>query len=130
MTELTATWGDWLGEYEWTHATTLTFRRPRSVEAARREVQRHLRDLAHRVKLKIAWFWVLELTHQGHVHVHALLDAPLSAATVRRSWQGGRAKVERYDPDRGWGYYITKEIGDSAVDCDISRRLPPNPTQR
>ena len=97
------------------------------MEAARREVQRHLRDLAHRVQREVAWFWVMELTHQGHVHVHALLDAPLSTAKVRQSWQSrqrGWAKVERYEPSRGWRYYITKEIGEAAVDWDISRRKP------
>ncbi len=121
MTELTAEWGDWLGEFEWTHATTLTFRRPHTVEAARRELQRHLRDLAHRAHSKVACFWAMERTHQGHVHIHALVDVPLSDAEVEQSWQKGRAKVERYDPDRGWRHYITKEIGDSAVAYDISR---------
>ena len=122
MTELTAAWGDWLGEFEWTHATTLTFRHPRTVEAARREVQRHLRDLAHRVQKKVDWFWTMERTHQGHVHIHTLVDAPLSAAEVRQSWKGGRAKVEPYEPDRGWRYYISKEIGDAVDDCDLSSR--------
>ena len=121
MTRLTAAWGDWLGEYKWTHASTLTFRGPRSLEAARRAVHRHLRDLARRVHRKVSWFWVMERTHQGHIHVHTLVDAPLSATQVRRSWQQGRAKVERYDRSRGWRHYITKEIGDAAVDWDISR---------
>ncbi len=31
MTELTTAWGDWLGDFEWTYASTLTFRTPRSL---------------------------------------------------------------------------------------------------
>jgi hypothetical protein len=124
MPDLRTAWGDWLGEYEWTHATTLTFRRPRTVEAARREVHRHLRDLARRVQRKVNWFWVMERTHRGRVHIHTLVDVPLSDAQVERSWQNGLAKVERYEPGRGWRYYITKEIGDAAIAYDISRRLP------
>ena len=122
MTELKAAWGDWLGTFQWTHATTLTFRSARTVEAAKREVQRHLRDLARRVRRSVGWFWVMELTHQGHIHVHTLVAAPLSTTKVKQSWQGGRAKVERYDPERGWSHYITKEIGEAAVDWDISQR--------
>ena len=124
MSKLTEAWGDWLGEFEWTHAATLTFRGPRTLEAARRAVQRHLRDLARRVHRKVSWFWVMERTHQGHIHIHALVDVPLTSANVRQSWQGGRAKVERYLPSRGWRYYITKEIDDAAVDWDISHRRP------
>ena len=79
-----------VGGHDWTHATTLTFRQPRTGEATRRAVQRHLRDLAHRVHGKVDWFWVVERTHRGHVHIHALVDARLSAAKVRQSWKGGR----------------------------------------
>ena len=125
MTELTAAWGDWLGDFAWTHASTLTFRDPHTLEAARRAVRRHLRDLARRAHHKVGWFWVLERTHRRHIHVHALVDAPLSPTKVRDSWQGGRAKVERYDPNRGWRHYITKEIGEAAVDWDISDRKTP-----
>ena len=121
MTKLTAAWGDWLGEYKWTHASTLTFRGPRGLAAARRAVQRHFRDLARRVHRKVPWFWVMERTHQGHIHVHTLIEVPLSSTKVRQSWQGGRAKVELYDSKRGWRHYITKEIGETAVDWDISR---------
>ena len=125
MTELTAAWGDWLGDFEWTHASTLTFRDPHTLEAARRTVRRHLRDLARRAHCKVEWFWIMERTYRGHVHVHSLVDTPLSAANVRESWQGGRAKVERYDPERGWRFYITKDIGEAADDWDISHRKTP-----
>ena len=68
----------------------------------------------------------MERTCHGHIHIHALVDTPLSAPKVRESWQGGRAKVERYDPERGWRHYITKDLGDAAVDWDLSphRKTP------
>ena len=122
MTELRTAWGDWLGEVPWTHASTLTFQSACSSAAARRAIGRHLRDLDRRAHRAVRFFWVIERTCQGHVHLHVLVDAPLSAAEIRRSWKGGRAKVQQYDPDRGWSYYITKEIGDTALDWDVSRR--------
>jgi len=125
MTRSTTAWGDWLGDFEWTHASTLTFRTPRSLEAAQRAVRRHLRDLARRAHCKVGWFWVMERTYNRHIHTHALLNTPLSAPQVRESWQGGRAQVERYDPSRGWRHYITKDIGEAADDWDISHRKTP-----
>ena len=62
----------------------------------------------------------MEATHRGHVHIHTLIDAPLTPNEVRRSWQGGRAKVERFDPSRCWRYYITKQMDGPAIDYDIS----------
>ena len=56
MIELKTAWGDWLGRMQWTHASTLTFREPRTMQAVRRAMQRHLRDLARRAHRKVAWF--------------------------------------------------------------------------
>ena len=48
----------------------------------------------------------VEPTHQGHAHAHAVLETDLSVVDVTLAWQRGRKQVERYDPSRGWRYYI------------------------
>ena len=114
-------WAGWLGRFEWTHALTLIFSQPASPAAARRAMQRFSRDLGRRDGKRVPWFFATEVTHTGYVHIHALVDTDLDGATVRSAWKPGQAKVETFDPDRGWRYYITKEIGESSLDWDIDR---------
>ena len=66
MTRLTAEWASGWGEFTWTHASTLTFRSPRSVESERHDLKRHLRDLARRAHRRVASFWVTETSTFTH----------------------------------------------------------------
>ena len=71
---------------------------------------------------RVPWCFVTEVTCTGHVHLNALVDTGLTRATIRAAWRPRRAKVELFDPGRGWRYYITKEIGSYCLDWDTDRR--------
>ena len=118
-------WAAWLGDFRWTHALTLTFRRQHGPTAARLALGRFFRDLGRRASSTVPWFFVLEQTHSGQLHAHALIQAELMPSEVKAAWQPGQSKVERFDPSRGWCPYITKEVGDGAVDWDISHKARP-----
>ena len=62
------------------------------------------------------------LTHPNILPLH---DSGEADGFLYYRHEGGRAKVERYDSERGWRFYITKEIGDAAVDWDISHQKTP-----
>lgn len=127
MSEYAQAWGRWLGDFRWTYAATLTSRRPMTPAAAAREMTRFLRDLGRRCRRRVPWFYAMERTCAGQVHIHALLDADLGMSSVKAAWQPGQSKVEAFDPARGWCYYITKDIGDRAVAWDIDRRASRQP---
>ena len=114
--------GNWLGEFVWSHAATLTFEDPPSADSAIRAVHRWLRDLCRRSQRRASWFFVMELTQVGAIHLHLLVNVDLSSDAMEQAWQPGFAKVDQYDPGRGWRHYIVKRVGGDLIDWDIDQK--------
>ena len=76
---------------------------------------------------RVPWFWVAEEHGSGQLHLHALVwgTAGLDIDYLRRSWEHGITKVERYDPLRGAAGYFSKTMGLERDAYDCSLRRPP-----
>jgi hypothetical protein len=86
-----------------------------------------LRNLARNAQRSTSWFYVVEPTAAGHLHVHALVWAAgrLTGGDLERAWRWGMTHVRRYDPAQGAALYVTKDILPRALEYNLSRRLPP-----
>ena len=110
-TDLIRATADFLGQFRVTHVATLTTRIDLSEERMHREFLRFRRDLERRSRTRVGWAMVMEYTHVGRVHIHAVLDVQrLSVQEIQRSWQPGFSKIQVFDPERGWLRYFAKEI--------------------
>ena len=119
---LRTTWGDWLGQTQWHHFATLTFRYRASEQSAVKQFMRWIRYLERRAQQRVDWFYAVERFASGAYHLHTLVHgtSSLEASALRKAWQCGRADASRYDPQRGATYYVTKKIGADVVGYDIS----------
>jgi len=110
-------WGDFLNEFEWTFFTTLTFDRERSPWAAEREYRAWVRRVEQRTQAKVSWFYVVERSRGGRIHLHSLCHSPNGIGTLGHfdgAWGRGRVHIERYDKKRGARYYVAKTMGKEA----------------
>ena len=122
-------YGDWLAERTWTHVVHLSpgpaIGRP-GVERCFRQGVRRLESFIAR---RVDWVCTIERgSRSGLPHAHALLFAhgrPLLLKQVEYPWRATIHKVERFDPERGAVWYITKGVGDGSAEIHFSRCLPP-----
>lgn len=103
-----------LGEFKWDWYVTLTFENVSKTFTAWNNVNRWLENLQKGEKRRIGYYIVMELTEQGAPHLH-LLMGNLSGVRTGKWWtlwyeKYGRAKIQEYDPKKGAGYYLTKNI--------------------
>lgn len=117
--QLATEFGDWLGQWNWTHFATLTFRYPASEASGRAQFLRWIRRLQQRSGGPVGWFYAFERGLGGSLHLHALVEAHLPPKAVQATWSGGRAEVVPYDRDRGARYYIAKDIWASGLEYDF-----------
>jgi hypothetical protein len=90
-----------------------------------------VRRLERVAQRRLDWFLVVERS-AGFAHVHALISGAddLALNRLQRAWKLGFTRVERYDPQRGAAFYLTKGFDDSGRpesgrtdDYDLSRCL-------
>lgn len=121
-------WGNWLGQVNWSHFCTLTFRYPHGQEAALAKFRHWIRQVEQRAQQPLGWFQVLERgAAAGLWHLHVLLWGTTHVPNegLMEAWSYGRAHASMYDSRRGASYYVTKEVGTDVVDYDIEfRHLP------
>ena len=103
-----------LNEFVWDWYVTLTFKNVCKTFTAWNSVNRWLENLQRGEKRRIGYYIVMELTEQGATHLH-LLMGNLSGVRRGKWWtlwyeKYGRAKIQEYDPKKGAGYYLTKNI--------------------
>jgi len=143
-------WGEWLGMQAWSHFVTLTFRYVTSPESAAREFLHWIRWLEQRARLRVGYFYAIELTATasglerplgprtahlhavelkavGHHHLHALVQGTerLGDSALQVAWRSGHSRVARFDPRRGAADYVVKEVGTTVVAYDVSKLLMP-----
>lgn len=124
--KLCAGWCDLLQEVDWSHFCTCTFRYATSPDLARREfLEGFVRRLEQRAQKRVEWYYVIETSPGGVVHLHALLGQTDHLPTVgmRQAWKKGITSIQRYDPSRGAARYVTKAIASGTVDYDVSPYL-------
>lgn len=121
--------GDFFGIFVWDFFVTLTYRLPRSLDGVLRDFKEvFIRRCAYHANRPLYWALVVEATHAGHLHIHALLAGTGSATKeqLKRAWSRGVTSVDRYDPARGAARYMAKNIEhDARTFWDISTRRPP-----
>jgi hypothetical protein len=143
--EVLTSWGDWLStRWEWDWWVTLTYdpkRRP-SGSATHTAVgwglsDRHFHEwLAEAVgdsegseSVLPAPFWLRGREPNKFrygTHFHALVGGVGTDTSRRRAWEAwfqkhGMARVERYDPARGAGFYVSKYVVKQLGDLQFSR---------
>ncbi|MSR06351.1 MAG: hypothetical protein EXR93_04670 [Gemmatimonadetes bacterium] len=122
--------GDWLGGYPWDHFVTLTFSSGSpSTEGAIKAFRGWIRRLEQRGQQRISWFYVLETSHGGMRHLHALVlgTAGLPSAALENAWRWGRVDASEYDRRKGASYYVTKwaAFGEADYDFDLPMTTGP-----
>ena len=123
---LKAAWSEYLDNYRWSRFVTLTFTHAPSPDTARRSFLKWVRRIEQRAGTGLDWFFALEASPAGRLHVHALVGstAPVAMHDFKGAWTFGRADVQRYDPFRGARAYLVKEMGTHRlVDYDLSAKL-------
>jgi hypothetical protein len=118
--ELAEAYADMLKPYPWSHVSTHTFRRDTRVDAAMRHFRGYIERLEDCSPSPVGWFVTAEATHAGATHLHALLAVKyLSIRDLQRCWWGGVSHVRRYQRNRGFVHYMTKQIGGPVLDYDL-----------
>jgi hypothetical protein len=110
MRTISTAWGDWLGERDWHHFITLTFKYEASIAHAEGQLKRWIRKVQQRAQHDVEWFCAGEYGSGGLVHLHALTAGTekLTGQALVESWPVGRAQAHVYDRSRGAARYITK----------------------
>jgi hypothetical protein len=118
-------WGEWLNTKPWTHIAALTFREPRSAEAALAAARAFLKRISESAPSGIIWFAAVEPGDCCRSHVHALLgfvpSEAVSISFLQRGWRCGWSRVNLFNPGRRGAHYVTKQMGlDTTVwDCRL-----------
>ena len=138
--ELSDSWGTWIsGLAEWDWFITLSFRDPahqpgkswtkpgwgRAKQAWTRFMDFVIGDPALG-----KWVRCLELQKwRGTPHVHGLVSGVDPALSIKnaRDWayhHYGIARIDRYNPNLGAAWYITKYVNSDAFDIDFGGDFP------
>jgi len=129
--EVVSAWGQYLNSFAWAHAATLT---PRFVDTPPGKLEasfhnKFIRALALAAQRPVPWFYVMERSNGGVLHMHALLanTEALTIAEMRRAWPLGISQIKRYSAVRAGAWYAAKSLGlsnDRWERWDLSRRMP------
>lgn len=130
-TDVASAWGDYLNSFRWAHFATLT---PKFPDTAAEELELHfhnqfIRKLARATQRPVPWFYVMERSGAGVLHMHALVaNTELLAVTeVRRHWTLGVTQIKPYFSGGAAAWYMAKTLhlaSDGWERWDISSRLP------
>lgn len=125
-------WGNYLNRFKWEHWCTLT---PRFTDCSSRALRRafidqFVRRLARVAGQRINWFYAMERSLGGVLHLHSFLAGTscLQIDRIRGAWSMGFSDVHVFDPLRRAPYYSTKLMGVDDLNCEVwdhSRRMPP-----
>jgi hypothetical protein len=126
--ELVAAWSEWLGIDRWNYVADLTFGRPVGAETAAAHFRSWIRSLERSTSLAVPWFFCLETSAAGVLHIHALLHLPPDAPREQfQTWKKGRFYVEPLESLGAAVKYRVKAIARSRS-YDRSKRPPPRCT--
>lgn len=124
-------WGEHLHSFRWAHFATLT---PEFPDTSAEKLELHFRDhfirnLARATQRPVPWFYAMERSGGGVLHLHALLanTERLTVAELRQSWALGFTVIKRYSSKRAAAWYAAKSLhlaNDGWERWDISRRVP------
>lgn len=123
--------GSWLSEFNWDWYATLTFKFevPNPINA-KRYFARWLKDVDKYLGRDSGAFLAVErFKHNFGTHLHTLVRVGLNDSLFNQEvfilpmWDKwfkryGRAKIEKYDPNLGAGYYVGKYISKELCDFD------------
>src|SRR6476620_7697814 len=89
--EVKAAYRGYLGDLDWTHVCTFTFRFPVSTSRAWKSVRQWQEQLQTIHDIKVEWFGVLERDEEGKKHIHALVRTmPFTPVEyLKRQWRSG-----------------------------------------
>lgn len=112
---LRESWGHLASAFEWHHVGTFTTRYRASIDLIFRLLAQWAASIREVHRRVIEWLAFPESTEEGGYHLHALVHGTrgLSDVALRRPWQrvhGHYVKIEPYLPDRGFEYYMAKEV--------------------
>jgi hypothetical protein len=103
---------EWLLSQNWDHFFTGTFGRPASLDDARKAVSAFKRRLEQAAQGRIRMFVAYEQASFDDYHVHCLIEGTAALADDRldKAWAPGRSSTDKYDPNRGGCFYVTKQL--------------------
>ena len=106
-------WGTHLDGLQWDHFVTLTFRFPPSEDQTTRDLRRWTRWMEQQAQRKVRYFKIAEFDAGGERHVHLLVKGTgdLDPSALRNAWRSGISDVQVYDPKKGPGFYLAKQLG-------------------
>lgn len=123
-------YANWLTPLPWSHWATCTTGYAMTLPSARRAMDRFHKFLSKAGKTEM--FWAAEpFDAKDGYHTHALLNVPdafhyknivdlwqkASGGTNLQKWQ--RIDLQRYDPTKGAGHYLSKYITKGISDYDF-----------
>lgn len=115
--------GGWLDSLPWDHFITLTFHYPPAADQAQRRIHRWLRWTEQRLLRSIDWFYVLEISQHGFLHIHALTAGTQGSGVILgATWQHGRSDVQAYQAHLGAAHYLAKQLGRPSFEYDFMIR--------
>ena len=130
--QLRDAWGTHLDGLHWDHFVTLTFRFPPSEDQATHEVRRWKRRMEQRAQKKVSHFKITEFDAGGERHVHLLVEGTghLDPSALRQAWKCGISDVQAYDPQKGPGFYLAKQLGRQTDEYMLEYPLAERDVQR
>jgi len=103
-------WGEFLGQFQWRWAVTVTFDRSVSISVA----QSQLIALLQYHSLTVRYFFVSEPGLSRRLHIHGVVSGILShkrlAFEYELNWRFGKSEVQLYNAERQWIMYICKYL--------------------
>ena len=116
---IAAGWGNYLANFEWEFAATLTFDSKRSGSPSEALVSRESFDWCNLVarlsRLPSGWAYAIEGGGGGSLHAHALIAGvrveAIEAAEAAWRARNGRIKTTRVNNPTAAAGYLTKSIG-------------------
>lgn len=138
--DVVAAWGEYLHGFNWSHFATLTAEFPSTPGRLELHFNNHfIRNLARAARRPVPWFYAMERSAGGILHMHALLanTEALSLCELRRWWSLGFTAIQSYASEEGAAFYVAKSLDQPNVKWErwnISRRILPllkqSPTAR
>jgi hypothetical protein len=121
--------GKWLQSYDWDVWGTAEFdpQKPlRDALRARGYVEKYIKNNLCRPRLPLSYFLAVErFSHSMNTHVHFLLAGVLGLTYEEMGapwWKKyhGYFYVEKYEPNLGAGFYLTKYVTKDLCDWNVS----------
>jgi hypothetical protein len=124
-------WGEHLQSFRWAHFGTLT---PEFPDTSAGKLESHfrnhfIRNLARAARRPVPWFYAMERSEGGVLHMHTLLanTEALTIVEMRQCWTLGFTEITRYSARGAAAWYAAKTLdrsNDERERWDVSRRVP------